>query len=149
MKKEGGSSDVTMGAYDRAEKCEPIAIYMLYLVGKKYNSKNIELYRDDGLAVLKIVIGLVSRKMNKQLHSLFNRKGLQIIMNLKLVNYLNVTVSLNDQPYRKPNHEKNYIQMQSDHPPSITKGFPLKSAHHSHYRQMIYFTKRRHVMSKA
>ena len=149
MRKEGGSSDDTMGAYDRVEKCEPIAIYMLYLVGRKYNSKNIGLYRDDRLAVLKIVIGRVSRKMNKQLQSLFNRTGLEIIMNLKVVNYLNVTFNLNDQPYQKPNDEKNYIQMQSDHPPSITKGFPLKSTHYSHYRQKIYCTKRHHVMSKA
>ena len=39
MKKEGGSFDVTMGAYDGAEVCELIGIYMLYLIGKKYDSK--------------------------------------------------------------------------------------------------------------
>ena len=32
VKKEGGSFDVTMGAYDGAEVCERIAIYMLYLI---------------------------------------------------------------------------------------------------------------------
>ena len=57
MKKEGGSFDVTMGAHDGAEVCELIGIYMLYLIGKKYDSKNIGLYRDDGLAVLKNVSG--------------------------------------------------------------------------------------------
>ena len=122
---------------------------MLHLVGKKYNSKNIGLYRDDGLAVLKIAIGPVLEKMNKQLQSLFKRKGLQILMNLKVVNYLDVTFNLNDRPYRKPNDGKNYIQMQSDQPPSIIKGFPLKSAHHSYHLQKIYFTKRHHVMGKV
>ena len=39
MKKEGGSFDVTMEAYDGAEVSELIGIYMLYLVGKKYDSK--------------------------------------------------------------------------------------------------------------
>ena len=37
--KEGGSFDVTMRAPDGAEVCELIGIYMLYLIGKKYDSK--------------------------------------------------------------------------------------------------------------
>ena len=64
VKKEGGSFDVTMGAYDGAEVCELIGIYMLYLIGKKYDSKNIGLYRDDGLAVFKKVSGPASDKKN-------------------------------------------------------------------------------------
>ena len=39
--------------YDGAKMCELIDIYMLYLIGKRYYSKNIGLYRDDGVAVLK------------------------------------------------------------------------------------------------
>ena len=39
VKKEGGSFDVTMGAYDGAEVGELIGIYMLYLIGEKYDSK--------------------------------------------------------------------------------------------------------------
>ena len=35
VKKEGGSFDVTMGAYDGAEVCELIDIYMLYIFNKK------------------------------------------------------------------------------------------------------------------
>ena len=64
MKKGGGSFDVTMGASDGAEVCELIGIYMLYLIGKKYDSKNIGLYRDDGLAVFKKVSGPASDKKN-------------------------------------------------------------------------------------
>ena len=41
VKKEGGSFDVTIGMYDWAEVCERIGIYMLYLIGKKNDSKNI------------------------------------------------------------------------------------------------------------
>ena len=65
MKKEGGNFDVTMGAHDGTEVCELIGIYMLYLIGKKFDSKNIRLYRDDGLAVLKIVSGPASEKIKK------------------------------------------------------------------------------------
>ena len=54
------------------EVSELIGISMLYLIGKKYNSKNIGLYRDYGLAVFKNVIGPASEKMKKQLRSLFN-----------------------------------------------------------------------------
>ena len=65
MKKEGGNFDVTMGAHDGTEVCELIGIYMLYLIGKKFDSKNIRLYRDDRLAVLKIVSGPASEKIKK------------------------------------------------------------------------------------
>ena len=65
MKKESGNFDVTMGAHDGTEVCELIGIYMLYLIGKKFDSKNIRLYRDDGLAVLKIVSGPASEKIKK------------------------------------------------------------------------------------
>ena len=60
VKKKGGSFDVTMGAYDGAKMCDPIGIYALYLIGKKCDSKNIGLYRDDRLALLKNVSGPAS-----------------------------------------------------------------------------------------
>ena len=46
---------------------------------------------------------------------------------MKTVNYLHVTFNLNDgsyRPYRKPNDERHYIHIQSDHPSSITKQLP-------------------------
>ena len=51
IKKQSNSFDVTMGSYDGAEVCELIGIFMLSLIGNKYNPNNIGLYRDDGLAV--------------------------------------------------------------------------------------------------
>ena len=53
IKKQSNSFDVTMGSYDGAEVCELIGIFMLSLIGNKYNPNNIGLYRDDGLAVFK------------------------------------------------------------------------------------------------
>ena len=38
---------------------------MLYLIGKRYDSKNIGLYRDDGLAVIKNVSAPASEKIKK------------------------------------------------------------------------------------
>ena len=102
---------------------------MLYLIGKKYDSKNIGLYRDHRLAIFKNVSGSASEKIKNHLQSLFKQKGLQIIIecNLKVINYFDVTFNPNDgsyRPYRKPNDETHYIHIQSDHPPSITKQLP-------------------------
>ena len=64
--KEGGGFDVTMVEYDGAEVCELIGIFMLQLIGRKYNSKNTELYRDDGLTVFKNVSGPASEKTKQK-----------------------------------------------------------------------------------
>ena len=75
MEKEGGSFDVTMGAYDGAELWELIGIYMLYLIGKIYNSKNIGLYRDDGLAIFKNVSGPTSEKIKNSYNLCLSKKA--------------------------------------------------------------------------
>ena len=62
---EGGSFDVTTTAYEWKEGCEIIGIYMLYLIRKKYDSKDIHLYRDDGLAIFKNVSEPASEKNKK------------------------------------------------------------------------------------
>ena len=49
VKKAGTGFDVTTGAYDGAEICEPIGIFMLSLLGT--------LYRDDGLSIFRNVSG--------------------------------------------------------------------------------------------
>ena len=85
---------------------------------KKYNSKNVGLYRNDELAVFKNVRGPASEKILKKL---------QFLCNLKVVNYLDITFNLSDgfyQPYRKPNDETHYIHIKSDQPLSIIKKLP-------------------------
>ena len=42
-----------MGAYDGAEVCELIDIFMLPLLSKNITKNHIGLYRDDGLAIIK------------------------------------------------------------------------------------------------
>ena len=48
IKKESGLFDKTMGAYDGAEVCEFVGIFILYQVSRKYNKNNLDLYRDHG-----------------------------------------------------------------------------------------------------
>ena len=130
MKKEGGIFDVTMGAYDGAEVCELVGSFILSLLGTKYNAKDIGLYRDDGLAVFKNISGPQAEKIKKDFQKVFKDNGLDIVIkcNMKIVDYLDVTLNLNDgsyRPFRKPNDETNYIHAESNHPPSIIKQLPI------------------------
>ena len=43
IKKESGLFDVTMGAYDGAEVCELVGIFMLHQLSRVYNNNNIGL----------------------------------------------------------------------------------------------------------
>ena len=59
---------------------------------------------------------------------MFKNKGLDIIINfnMKIVNYLDITLYLTDgsyRPYKNPNEETNYVNVGSDHLPSILKRF--------------------------
>ena len=124
---------VTMGAYDGAEICELIGIFMLSLLGTKYGSKNIGLYRDDGLSIFRNVSGPDLEKIKKHIQKIFKEKKLDVIIecNTKIVNYLDVTFNLNNgtyKPYKKPNDEMKYIHVDSDHPPSIIKQIPMSIA---------------------
>ena len=129
IKKVGGLFDVTMGAYDGAEVCELVGTYMLSLIAQKYNKDDIGLYRDDGLAAFKNTSGPQNERIKKDFVRIFRSKGLDITIqcNLKITNYLDVTLNLMDgtyRPYRKPDDETNYIHAESDHPPSILKQLP-------------------------
>ena len=77
-----------MGSYDGAEVCELIVIFMLSLIGNKYNPNNIGLYRDDGLAVSKNTNSPQSKKLKNTFQTMFKNKGLDIIINCnkKIVN---------------------------------------------------------------
>ena len=119
-----------MGAYDGAEVCELVGTYLLSLITKKYNKNNIGLYRDDGLAVFKNMSGPENEKIKKEFQKIFKNKGLDIVIqcNMKVVDYLDVTLNLNDgsfRPFRKPDDETNYIHAGSDHPPNIIKQLPI------------------------
>ena len=60
---------------------------------------------------------------------IFKECGLSITckVNKKIVDFLDVRFNLNEQtyePYRKPNNEPVYINIQSNHPPNIIADIP-------------------------
>ena len=128
MKKDG-LFDVTMGAYDGAEVCELVGTFLLDKISEKYEKNNIGLYRDDGLSVFKNKSGIQLERIKKNLQKTFKDFGLEIIAesNLKIVNYLDVTLNLNNgsfKSYHKPDDIIQYINKESNHPPSIIEHLP-------------------------
>ena len=85
-----------MGAYDGAEVCELVGNYLLYELSKLYEKKDIGLYRDDGLAVFKNKSGPELEKIKKSIQAIFGENELKITIqfNLKIVDYLNVILTL-------------------------------------------------------
>ena len=129
QKKNSNLFDVTMGAYDGAEVCELVGLFLLSLLSEKFIKENIGLYRDDGLGIFRNINGHQADKIRKEFHKLFKQHGLslEIECNLKTVNYLDITLDLNKgtyKPYRKPNDETLYIDAKSNHPTNILKQLP-------------------------
>ena len=105
-----------MDAYDWAEVCELLGIFMLSLLSKYIYKNHIGLYRDDGLAILRNTSGPEAQEFKKKFQKLFKEKDLDIIVqcNLKITIYLDITLTLNNgsyHPYRKSNKETNYIHI--------------------------------------
>ena len=130
QKKNTKLFDVAMGAYDGAEVCEIVGLFLLNNLANKYDKNSVGLYRDDGLALFKNINDHRADKIRKEFHQLFKENGLslEIKCNLKTVNYLDITLDLNTgtyKPYRKPNDQTLYIHAQSNHPANILKQLPI------------------------
>ena len=71
---------------------------MLNLIGNKYNPNKFGLHRDDGLAVFKNASGTQSEKNKTTFQKMFTNKALDITIscNVKIANYLDVSLNLND-----------------------------------------------------
>ena len=80
MKREENIFDVTIGAYDGADVCELVGIFMLNKISEKYNKNDVGLYRDNGLVVFKIISGPESERIKKNFQSFFKTYGLEIII---------------------------------------------------------------------
>ena len=106
VKKEGNPLfDVTMGSYDGAEVCELVGLYLLGKLATLIGTKNVGLYRDDGLAVIHQANGPNMDRIRKDIIALFKSEGLSITINTNLIetDFLDVSFNLemdNFFPYR-------------------------------------------------
>ena len=125
MKKDG-LFDVTMGVFDGAEVCELVGTFLLDKISKQHDKNSISLYCNDRLSVFKNKSGTQLERIKKNLQKTFSDFGLEIVAesNLRIVNYLDVTLNLDNgsfKPYHKPDDIIQYINKESNHPPTITK----------------------------
>ena len=117
-----------MGSYDGAELCELVGIYILHELSKRYGLEISGLYRDDGLQCNKSA--RIIDRMKKDIIKLFKEKfslRIKIETNLKIFNFLDVTLDLNSgtfKPYTKPNSQPLYVHVESNHPPKIIERIP-------------------------
>ena len=63
------------GAYDEAEVCELIVIFLLNLLGRQCDTKNIGLYREDGSSIFKNFSGTQMEKIKTQIKKVFKNIG--------------------------------------------------------------------------
>ena len=105
---------------------------MLSLISEKYNKKDFGLNRDDGLGVVKNKSGTETEKIKKKHTKKIKENKLDIVIqcNMKIVDYLKVSLNLNNSNY-KPSHKSDnevlYIHKDSNHPPSILKQIPTST----------------------
>ena len=120
-------TDVTMESYDGAEGCELVRLYLLGKLAPLIGTKNVGLYRDEGLAVMHQADGEKIDRIRKGIIALFKSEGnlsITIDTNLTETDFLDVSFNLEIDkffPYRKPSNAPFYIHSESNHPPSIIK----------------------------
>ena len=92
---------------------------------KELEEMDSGLYRDDMLAVTELE-GKEAEKLKQKISNIFKAYGLKVKVevNKKVVDYLNVTLNLLDGSHRdfmKPGQILNYVHVESNHPPIVTK----------------------------
>ena len=110
-----------MGAYDSAEVCDLIGLYLLDSIGRRFPLLDFGLYRDDGLAASKDMDGHTLDKFRKELVKAFKEWGLGITIdtNLTTADFLDVNLDLATglyKPFSKPNDKLTYIHKNSCYP---------------------------------
>ena len=101
-----------MSAYYGADVCGLIGTFMLSLLSKHISKNHIGLYRDAGLAILKNTSGPEAEQLKKKLQKLIKEKDLDIIINLKITNYLDIL------PLQKT-QQRNQLYSSQFRPPAI------------------------------
>ena len=96
-----------MGGYNDAEVFELVGIFILYQLSSICNKNDIGLYRGDGLAVFRNTSGPQAEKIKKHFQNIFRKNNINMIVkcNLKIVDYLDVTLNPSDEshkPFHKP-----------------------------------------------
>ena len=129
VKKGAVNFDNGMGAYDGAECCDIIGLFLLDQLNNRIKEIASVLFRDDGISVSDATPRLLE-KARQKIVKIFEEFGLKITStaNLKVIQFLDITLDLENEvfkPYIKPGDRPLYVSSDSNHPPSILKNIPL------------------------
>ena len=129
VKKSDPNFDVPMGAYDGAELCDIVGLFLLSELQNLKLNATIGGYKDDNLAVSR-ASPRQTEMMKKKICEVFRRHGLEITIeaNKQVVQFLDVEFDLKNgsyKPYLKRGDVPLYVNAQSNHPPHILKNIPL------------------------
>ena len=122
--------DVSMGCLDGAKICALTSLYILSKIKTVFENQNDSgLYRDNGLGILRNLSGPQIEKVRNEIKIIFKECGLSITTktNLKVIQFLDIELDLINNTYRsykKPNDNPMYINVDSNHLPSIIKQIP-------------------------
>ena len=115
-----------MGAYDSAQVADLVGIYILDMLGRIVNLEQVGLYRDDRIIYIPESNGPMTSNIQKKIIRAFKLLGfrIQIASNLKIVDFLDVTLNLNNgtfKPFSKNDSTRRYINISSNHPRSVLR----------------------------
>ena len=115
-----------IASYDGTEVCELVGAFLLNNLSHIIDKTSVGLYRDDGLGVSKSHSGPEIERKRKEIIKTFNTCNLSITIetNIRLVNFLDTTLDLMNKiykPYRKPNNNPVYININSNQPPIVLR----------------------------
>ena len=110
---------------------------------------DIGLYRDDGLAAFNKPPREIEA-IKKHICKVFGDHNLKLTIeaNKKCVNFLDVTLDLRStsyKPYMKPGNTPQYVNRQSNHPPSVLRRIPKQSIADCHIYLRISSPLKQHV----
>ena len=108
--KKRGDEDflIQIGSWDGAESTDLVGLYLLSKLSKLDKNIDVGLYRDDGLISSRLT-NRQTEKIKNQITKIFSDYGLKLEINAnqKVVNFLDVTLDLNQElytPYMKVNN---------------------------------------------
>ena len=116
-----------MESFDSTQITDFVGICILDTLGRFLNLNNVGTYRDDGLISIPNSNGPLTSKIQKKVIRAFKYMGfkIEISCNFRIVNFLDVTLSLNDNSYKPLNKTiQTYINFSSNHLTSTVKLIP-------------------------
>ena len=121
--------DVPMGGYDSSQIADLVGLYILNMLTRIISPHQLGLYHNDGLLYIPNSNGPLCSSIQKRIIRAFKFLGfkIEISSNIKIVNFLDVTLDLSNNSYKpfiKTNQNPSYININSNHPKNIIKQVP-------------------------